>query len=67
MLVDFCYETASSSDKGYLVEMIEKQVILMKKATIGITDIQDYWQIVLRLVPDMKRHGTSPASNSRMC
>lgn len=53
--MEFCYETAKRNDKNYLVEMIEKQVSLMKKATFGITDIQEYWQMVLQLIPDAEK------------
>jgi DNA-binding MarR family transcriptional regulator len=55
VLVEFCYETASRSDKGFLVQMIEKQVSLMKNAHMTLADIQEYWQMVLRLIPDVDK------------
>ena len=55
VLVDFWYETASRTNKDYLVAMIEKQVSVMKKANISITDIQEYWQIALRLITDVEK------------
>lgn len=55
VLVEFCYETAKRSDKDYLVQMIEKQVRLTKKANISITEIQEYWRMVLQLISDVDK------------
>jgi hypothetical protein len=52
VLVDFHYEAAAQNDRKNLVKMIEKQIFLMKHASIGIADISEYWQATLRLIPD---------------
>jgi hypothetical protein len=58
VLVDFSYETASKSDKDCLATVIEKQVSLMTKAHLSVSNIQEYWPMVLRLIPDAEKAWT---------
>ena len=48
VLVDFRFDAANRSDKDCLVNIIEKQVSLMKSTLINIADIQEYWPMVLQ-------------------
>jgi hypothetical protein len=43
------------NDKRYLVKMIEKQIPLMKSATISIADIHEYWRMTLSFIPDSEK------------